>query len=60
MTPDEQRADTLPPDLCCRCPDVAPFCQWVDPKPWTDSEGRACEQRTCASCGCSVSRLVTS
>jgi hypothetical protein len=60
MTPEEREAETLPappPDLSCRCDDIAPWDQWIEPKFWTDCDGRECEMRSCASCGCSVSRL---
>ena len=34
MTPEEREAETLPappPDLSCRCDDIAPWDQWIEP-----------------------------
>ena len=43
---------------CCRCPDVAPWDQWIDPKAWLDADGALIESRSCAVCGCTRSRLT--
>jgi hypothetical protein len=61
MTAEELAADTQPPppfpvDHCCRCDDIAPWEEWIEPKRWTDAWGRECEQRSCAVCGSSYSK----